>query len=116
MMDYTSLFLDQMTAIRSREVDRILHINRYRAMNEALFFLATIVASIVVFLVQVYSGHELSALSVFTTLALVNVLFIETKYMTWGVMVRLPKWIALVDCFSYTHFRVFIAFSLLGNG
>lgn len=88
MMDFTSLFLDQMTSIRSCEINRILHINRYRAMNEALFFVATVVTAIVVFLVQVCSGHKLSTLSVFTTLSLVNVLFLETKYMTWGVMVR----------------------------
>lgn len=108
MMDYTSLFLDQMSSIRKCEVNNILHINRYRAMNEALFFLATVVTSVIVFLVQVYSGRELSTLSVFTTLALINVLFVETKHMTWGVMVRLPMWI--VPIWRCAHSSCFLRF------
>ncbi|CAB9509666.1 Multiple drug resistance-associated protein-like transporter 1 [Seminavis robusta] len=80
-------FLDRIQDYRAKEVDQIVRANRLKAWNEALFFCANVVISVVIFLVHVASGETLTPRDVFTTFTLVNIIQIEmTKHLSLGVM------------------------------
>ena len=83
-------FLDRIQAVRKQEVAQILRANRLKAWNEALFFSANVVISVVIFLVHVWTGGTLTPRNVFTVMTLVNVVQLEmTKHVSLGVMVRM---------------------------
>ncbi len=77
MYNYEEHFLNKIGIIRKREIETIQSVNRYRAVNEAIFYVANVFTSVVIFLVHVSSGGLLSTMNVFTTIVLVNVLQIE---------------------------------------
>jgi ATP-binding cassette subfamily C (CFTR/MRP) protein 4 len=54
-------------------VDQIERVNRYRAFNEAIFYLCNVATSVVIFLIHVGSGGLLTPRNVFTTMVLINV-------------------------------------------
>ena len=89
MSGYEYRFLERIQEIRKEEVGQIAQANRLKAWNEALFFAANIVISLVIFLVHVFIGGVLTPRDVFTVFALINVLQLEmTKHVSLGVMVR----------------------------
>lgn len=80
-------FNERIAEIRRTEVKQIGKANRMKALNEAVFFATNVVIAIVVFLVHVAIGGELTPRNVFTTLSLINVLQIEmTKHVSIAVM------------------------------
>jgi ATP-binding cassette subfamily C (CFTR/MRP) protein 4 len=89
MSGYEYRFLERIQEIRKEEIGQIARANRLKAWNEALFFGANIVISLVIFLVHVFIGGVLTPRDVFTVFALINVLQLEmTKHVSLGVMVR----------------------------
>jgi ATP-binding cassette, subfamily C (CFTR/MRP), member 4 len=82
-------FFDRIQSIRKREIDQISKANRLKAWNEALFFSANVVISIVIFLVHVAMGETLTPRNVFTVMSLINIVQLEmTKHLSLAVMVR----------------------------
>ncbi|CAB9519042.1 Multiple drug resistance-associated protein-like transporter 1 [Seminavis robusta] len=59
---------------RAAEVHTIITSCRYKGVNEAVYFCAGLVVSVVIFLVHVLAGGTLSSGIVFSTLTLVNIL------------------------------------------
>ena len=87
MSGYEWKFLDRIAELRTKETDQIQHANRLKAWNEALFFSANVVISLVIFLVHVSIGGTLTAGNVFTVFTLINILQLEmTKHVSLGVM------------------------------
>jgi ABC-type multidrug transport system fused ATPase/permease subunit len=83
-------FLERIQSIRKDEIAQISKANQLKALNEALFFSANIVISIVIFLVHILSGEILTARNVFTVMSLINVVQLEmTKHVSLAVMVCL---------------------------
>ncbi|KAG7359041.1 multidrug ABC transporter permease/ATPase [Nitzschia inconspicua] len=61
--------------LRNEEIHYIQSSTRYKAFNEATYFVASLTISVVIFLVDVFvAGNELSARKVFTTVSLNNIL------------------------------------------
>eukprot|EP00547_Thalassionema_nitzschioides_P011899 CAMPEP_0194264536 /NCGR_PEP_ID=MMETSP0158-20130606/47636_1 /TAXON_ID=33649 /ORGANISM="Thalassionema nitzschioides, Strain L26-B" /LENGTH=987 /DNA_ID=CAMNT_0039004779 /DNA_START=1005 /DNA_END=3965 /DNA_ORIENTATION=+ len=80
-------FLERITSIREEEISQIKKANGLKAMNEALYFSANIVISIVIFVVHIATGGVLNPRSVFTVMGLVNLVQLEmTKHVSLGVM------------------------------
>ncbi|KAG7350940.1 multidrug ABC transporter permease/ATPase [Nitzschia inconspicua] len=87
MSGYEWRFLDRIANWRAQEVDQIQRANRLKAWNEALFFSANVVISLVIFLVHVFIGGTLTAGKVFTVFTLINIMQLEmTKHVSLGVM------------------------------
>jgi ABC-type multidrug transport system fused ATPase/permease subunit len=87
MSGYEWKFLDRIAHWRIQETDQIQRANRLKAWNEALFFSANVVISLVIFLVHVFIGGTLTPGNVFTVFTLINVLQLEmTKHVSLGVM------------------------------
>jgi ABC-type multidrug transport system fused ATPase/permease subunit len=87
MSGYEWRFLDRIANLRVQEIDQIQRANRLKAWNEALFFSANVVISLVIFLVHVFIGGALTPGNVFTVFTLINVLQLEmTKHVSLGVM------------------------------
>jgi len=88
MSGFEERFLERIQDYREEEVSQITRANRLKAWNEALFFCANVVISVVIFLVYVGTGNTLTPRDVFTTFTLVNIIQIEmTKHVSLGVMV-----------------------------
>jgi hypothetical protein len=88
MYTYESNFEQNIASIRQREVLCIQRVNRYRALNEAIYFSATIFTAPIIFIIDVISGGILTPMKVFTTFVLINVAQQElTKYLAIGIMV-----------------------------
>jgi hypothetical protein len=61
---------------------------RYKALNESLYFISSLVVSVVVFVVHVAMGGTLTSGTVFSTLTLVNLLqYTMTKLFPMAIMV-----------------------------
>jgi len=105
MSGYEHRFLERIQEIRKEEVGQIAQANRLKAWNEALFFAANIVISLVIFLVHVFIGGTLTPRDVFTVFALINVLQLEmTKHVSLGVM-------GVSECYvSITRIQNFLDF------
>ena len=87
MSGYEWRFLDRIAELRQQETDQIQRANRLKAWNEALFFAANVVISLVIFLVHVFMGGVLTPGNVFTVFTLINILQLEmTKHVSLGVM------------------------------
>lgn len=87
MSGYEYRFLDRIMGYRALEVSKISKANSLKAWNEALFFSANVVISLVIFLVQVALGGTLTEGGIFTVFALINVLQMEmTKHLSLAVM------------------------------
>lgn len=101
-------FLERITSIREEEISQIKKANSLKAMNEALFFSANIVISIVIFVVHVTIGGKLNPRSVFTVMGLVNLVQLEmTKHVSLGVM-------GLSECYvSISRIQAFLELSEL---
>ena len=80
-------FSERINKLRGEEVNMVQAASRYRAMNEAIFYATNVSVAIVVFVVHVLTGHELTTHDVFTTLTLINVVqFTMTKFFAYSVM------------------------------
>jgi ATP-binding cassette subfamily C (CFTR/MRP) protein 4 len=80
-------FADRISNLRKEEVKTIQRASRYRALNEAIFFATNISVAIVIFVVHVLTGHNLTPRDVFTTLTLINLVqFTMTKFFAYSVM------------------------------
>lgn len=80
-------FSERINKLRGEEVNMVQAASRYRAMNEAIFYATNISVAIVVFVVHVLTGHELTTHDVFVTLTLINVVqFTMTKFFAYSVM------------------------------
>jgi ATP-binding cassette, subfamily C (CFTR/MRP), member 4 len=87
MSGFEERFLDRIQDYRAKEVSQIVRANKLKALNEALFFCANVVISVLIFLVHVATGQTLTPRDVFTTFTLVNIIQIEmTKHVSLGVM------------------------------
>jgi len=88
MSGFEERFLERIHDYRKQEVSQITRANRLKAWNEALFFSANVVISVVIFMVYVATGNTLTPRDVFTTFTLVNIIQIEmTKHVSLGVLV-----------------------------
>ena len=88
MSGFEGRFLERIQDFRQQEVSQITRANRLKAWNEALFFCANVVISVVIFMVYVGTGNTLTQRDVFTTFTLINIIQIEmTKHVSLGVMV-----------------------------
>lgn len=80
-------FSERINKLRREEVNMVQVASRYRAMNEAIFYATNVSVAIVIFVVHVLTGHELTTRDVFTTLTLINVVqFTMTKFFAYSVM------------------------------
>lgn len=80
-------FEQRIATIRHQEVTQIEKVNRYRALNEAIFYFCNVATSVVIFLIHVLSGGVLTPRTVFTTMVLVNIAQMEiTKHLSLGIM------------------------------
>lgn len=80
-------FNERIASIRKAEVGQIERVNRYRALNEAIFYFCNVLISVAIFLIHIASGGLLTPRTVFTTMVLVNIAQLElTKHLSLGVM------------------------------
>jgi ATP-binding cassette subfamily C (CFTR/MRP) protein 4 len=80
-------FAERVDDLRQEEVNTIQTASRYRALNDAIFFATNVSVAIVIFVVHVLTGNELTARDVFTTLTLINLVqFTMTKFFAYAVM------------------------------
>lgn len=87
MAGWEDNFEERIAAIRKAEVGQIERVNRYRALNEAIFYFCNVLTSVVIFLIHIASGELLTPRTVFTTMVLVNIAQLElTKHLSLGVM------------------------------
>jgi ATP-binding cassette subfamily C (CFTR/MRP) protein 4 len=96
MQGWEDNFEGRIAAIRKEECAQIEKVNSYRALNEAIFFVANVATSVIIFLIHVCSGGELSPRNVFTTMVLVNVAQMEiTKHLSLAVMGASECWVSV---------------------
>jgi ABC-type multidrug transport system fused ATPase/permease subunit len=89
-------FQARIASIRKREVEQIEHVNIYRVLNEAIFFVCNVTTSVCIFLIHVGSGGVLTPRNVFTTMVLINVAQMEiTKHLSLGVMGVAECWVSI---------------------
>jgi ATP-binding cassette subfamily C (CFTR/MRP) protein 4 len=87
MAGWEENFEERIASIRKAEVGQIERVNRYRALNEAIFYFCNVLTSVVIFLIHIASGGILTPRTVFTTMVLVNIAQLElTKHLSLGVM------------------------------
>ena len=87
MAGWEQNFEERIATIRRAEVGQIERVNRYRAVNEAIFYFCNVLISVVIFLIHIASGGVLTPRTVFTTMVLVNIAQLElTKHLSLGVM------------------------------
>lgn len=87
MAGWEENFEDRIASIRRAEVSQIERVNKYRALNEAIFYFCNVLTSVVIFLIHIASGGVLTPRTVFTTMVLVNIAQLElTKHLSLGVM------------------------------
>ena len=88
MNSYEEKFEREISAIRKQEVMMMQQVNRFRALNEAIFYAASVTTSVIIFLFRVTSGGLLTPMNVFTTFILINTAQVEiTKFLAVAVMV-----------------------------
>jgi hypothetical protein len=87
MAGWEDNFNERIASIRKAEVGQIERVNRYRALNEAIFYFCNVLTSVVIFLIHIASGGLLTPRTVFTTMVLINIAQLElTKHLSLGVM------------------------------
>ncbi|KAL7520054.1 hypothetical protein ACHAWX_004806 [Stephanocyclus meneghinianus] len=87
MAGWEENFEQRVASIRKAEVGQIERVNRYRALNEAIFYFCNVATSVVVFIIHVANGGLLTPRTVFTTMVLINIAQLEiTKHFSLGVM------------------------------
>lgn len=70
---------------------------RYKALNESLYFFSSLVVSVLIFIVHLFTGGVLTPGNVFSTLALVNLLqYTMTKLFPFAIMVRRKQHLRIV--------------------
>ena len=90
MSGWEHQFHERITELREKEMDQIQIANRYKSMNESVFFFTSIVISIIIFAVKVATGGILTPRHVFSTMILVNIVQLNmTKFFALGVMVSM---------------------------
>jgi len=96
MAGWEDNFEDRIAKIRKAETDQIERVNRYRALNEAIFYVSNVTTSVLVFLIHVGSGGVLTPRNVFTTMVLMNVAQLEiTKHLSLAVMGVSECWVSI---------------------
>jgi ABC-type multidrug transport system fused ATPase/permease subunit len=72
---------------REKEILTIQKASRYKALNEAIYFVTNVSVAIVVLMVHVLTGNLLTPQNVFTTFSLINLIqFTMTKFFAYAVM------------------------------
>jgi len=93
MSGWEKQFNERITRIREKEVRKIQHGNRLRALNEALFFCTSTTVVIIIFLTHLSLGGVLSPRNVFTTMTLINIVQkFMTKFFPLAVIVSFAKY------------------------
>lgn len=88
-------FRDRIQKIRAREIATIQKAGRYKALNEAIFFSASISISVFIFSIYDAMGGELTPKKAFSTMTLLNIVqFILTKHVPNSVMSLSESFIA----------------------
>ena len=96
MQGWEDNFEGRIASIRKAECEQIEKVNSYRALNEAIFFVANVATSVIIFLIHVGSGGVLTPRNVFTTMVLVNVAQMEiTKHLSLAVMGASECWVSV---------------------
>ncbi|KAL7574291.1 hypothetical protein ACA910_012537 [Epithemia clementina (nom. ined.)] len=85
---YETPFEQRIRALRSQEVQPLQAAFRFKAANEALYFVTNVVVSLIIFLVHVlWFDGTLTPGDIFTVFSLVNVMQLEmVKYGSMGLM------------------------------
>jgi ATP-binding cassette subfamily C (CFTR/MRP) protein 4 len=85
---FEDLFLEKITQQRSAEIRQLQTSARLKALNEAIYFVSSVVVAVVVFSVHVFAlGGTLTPQTVYTTLSLLNILqFTLTKHIPNAIM------------------------------
>eukprot|EP00538_Stauroneis_constricta_P012629 CAMPEP_0119552576 /NCGR_PEP_ID=MMETSP1352-20130426/5521_1 /TAXON_ID=265584 /ORGANISM="Stauroneis constricta, Strain CCMP1120" /LENGTH=1426 /DNA_ID=CAMNT_0007598827 /DNA_START=60 /DNA_END=4340 /DNA_ORIENTATION=+ len=105
MSGYEWRFLERIQKIRSEEVDQIIKANKLKCWNEASFFMANVVISLVIFVVHVMTGGILTPRDVFTVFTLINILQLEmTKHFALGVMGLSECYVSISRIQKYLEF------------
>jgi len=88
MSGWETQFEERIETIRSLESSRIQKANRLRALNEAIYFVSSIIMNVVIFVVYVrIQGGTLTSRKAFSCMALINVVQFELmKHFALGVM------------------------------
>jgi len=102
-------FLDRIQSIRKEEIAQIRKANTLKCWNEALFFSTNVVVSMVIFLVHLATGEDLTPRNVFTTFTLVNIIQIEmTKHVSLAVMACSECYVSIAriqEFLEYTEWK-----------
>lgn len=73
---------------RTQEARQLLAASRYKALNDAIYYFSSVVVAVFIFTVHVLMGGTLNPRSVYTTLALLNILHLSlTKQIPSAVMI-----------------------------
>ncbi len=99
-----SNFERKIASIRQKEVSSIQCVNWYRALNEAIYFSATIFTPPIIFVIDVLSSGKLAPMKVFTTFVLINIAQQElTKYLSVEIMVSCSfEWFDITGMYDLT--------------
>jgi ATP-binding cassette subfamily C (CFTR/MRP) protein 4 len=101
-------FLDRIQKIRQQEIAQIKKADNLKAWNEALFFCTNIVVSLVIFIVHVLIGDQLTPRDVFTVFTLINIMQLElTKHCSMGVMVCSGLSVRVMCISAISYFLLF---------
>ena len=96
MNGWENQFASRIASVRLQEITEIQRANRLKALNEAVFFSANVVVSIIIFIVHVALGGQLTPRNVYTVMVLINVLQIElTKHLSLAVMGVSECWVSI---------------------
>ena len=96
MNGWEDQFASRIADVRLEEITEIQRANRLKALNEAVFFSANVVVSIIIFIVHVALGGQLTPRNVYTVMVLINVLQIElTKHLSLAVMGVSECWVSI---------------------
>ena len=85
---FETMFLQRIQELRKQEIDYIQYALRLKAANETLYFVTSIVITMIIFLIHVlYQQEELQTGHVFTVFTLVNILQVElVKHVSLAIM------------------------------
>ena len=96
MNGWENQFATRIADVRLEEITEIQRANRLKALNETVFFSANVVVSIIIFIVHVALGGQLTPRNVYTVMVLINVLQIElTKHLSLAVMGVSECWVSI---------------------
>jgi len=96
MSGWEDNFEARIATVRKKECDQIEKVNTYRVLNEAIFFVCNVTTSVIIFIIHVAAGGELTPRNVYTTMVLINVAQMEiTKHLSLAVMGVSECWVSI---------------------